>query len=565
MIYRHFSLVCVPPCGYTWDIGKPMTYKYCPISNSIRKGRNPMKRSRLLTPLYSDHMVLQRRKPLFFRGQSLPHDIITLTLCDHTEKAKADDNGHWSLAFPPQEASEDNVLTVRDSKEELTLTDIAIGEVWLAGGQSNMEFSLAQCSEWKEYADPADRNPKVRFFYTPKVPYRNELYARKWEETGWQDIHSPGFGDWSAIGYQFGDELARTLGVTVGIIGCNWGGTSASAWMSRKAILSHDSTRIYIDEYEAGIAGQALSEQYAAYDRYEAEYNEWNRQCGELYAAHPDIEWDEVNRLLGPCQYPGPMNAGNPFRPCGLYDQMLCEIAPYTLAGFLYYQGESDDHRPKAYYDLFSGLIQNWRALWHDNTLPMMITQLTMHRYKADPDFKNWPIIREAQLRVFREDPHTGLAVIPDCGEFNEIHPKAKKPVAHRLALQALYRVYDLLGPDKAMAPIYDHMTTDGAVMTVHFQFATGLCLNGPADGFELAGSDRRYYPATARIAGPDTLLLESPEVSAPRYARYLWTNYGLPCLYGANGLPASPFRTSPVDGSEDTDGHAAIQQIMET
>ena len=127
----------------------------------------------------------------------------------------------------------------------------------------------------------------------------------------------------------------------------------------------------------------------------------------------------------------------NPFRPTGLYDTMLMRVCPYTLRGFLYYQGESDDHKPDSYYELFTALIKLWRTNWGDDDLPFILTQLPMFRYAHDPDYKHWAKIRSAQMRAYRTVKNTGMAVILDCGELDNIHPTDKKPVGERLCLQA--------------------------------------------------------------------------------------------------------------------------------
>lgn len=520
---------------------------------------------KILAPIFTSNMVLQRRKPIPFWGTVAPHDTVTLSINAFSTTCVADETGKWYITAPPMEAAVDLDLIVCDSTSRVRLQNVAIGEVWLAGGQSNMEFPLSQSTEWPLFEKPSSRNPRVRFFYTPKVPYRNEEYYEQFDLASWQTIESKGFGDWSSVGYQFAAELADELQVTIGVIGCNWGGTSASAWMSREHIMAYDDTRSYIEEFEAGIQGQSPEEQYRAYDAYLERNNAWDKKCQELYTNQPTIEWEEVQRILGPCEWPGPMNLGNPYRPCGLYDQMLMEICPYALAGFIFYQGESDDHKPHAYYHLFSEMIRNWREDWGDNELPFLFTQLPMHRYKADPDFKNWPIIREAQLRVFEEVKNTGIAIATDCGVWNDIHPKSKEQVAHRLALQALYHVYKKISERKAMSPSYDYKVLRGAILELHFKNAESLQLQGAPTQFEIAGADKVFYPATVRISGKATIELTSEDVPAPIYGRYAWTNYCIPSLFDKNGLPVSPFRTDATDGSDVTTGTAVTQQIMET
>ena len=264
-----------------------------------------------------------------------------------------------------------------------------------------------------------------------------------------------------------------------------------------------------------------------------------------VYEKDPMMAFDRVQELIGPCRYPGPMNCANFTRPSGLYAAMLKRVAPYTLRGFLYYQGESDDHRPQDYYSLLTGLIGQWRQDFGDEKLPFLLVQLPMHRYRHDPDTKSWCVIRESQMRAFQMLRNTGIAVAIDCGQFHEIHPKNKKPVGERLALQALWGVYHLIPEQEAFGPIYrDFLYRDGG-MELAFDYAREgfICRGEKISGFELAGSDGVFAEALASFEG-DRVFLRAREVKEPVMARYLWTNYGEVTVYGANGLPMAPFRT---------------------
>ncbi|MDE7300257.1 MAG: sialate O-acetylesterase, partial [Lachnospiraceae bacterium] len=376
--------------------------------------------------------------------------------------------------------------------------------------------------------------------------------------------------------------------VTVGIIGCNWGGTSASAWMDRETLSRDRELRSYIDDYEAAIAGKTEKEQIQEYREYEEYDAEWNRRAAVCYAEDPSMSWDEVQRRCGVNRWPGPMCCINPFRPAGLYECMLKRVMPYTLRGFLYYQGESDDHKPRMYDRLFSELIMKWRGDWGDFSLPFLMVQLPMHRYEADPDYRHWCLIREAQMKVFETVKNTGIAVILDCGEFNEIHPKDKVPVGERLALQAMWLVYGTRTGREAFGPIYRSAVIRGDRIELHFDHADGgFEIRGDGSGFEVAGEDGVYYPAAAVTDGLQqssvqasdaqdmerentqpggVLWVSAPQVPAPRCARYCWTNYGPVNYFGKNGLPLAPFRTSREDaGNSEAEAHATeIHQVME-
>ena len=164
-----------------------------------------------------------------------------------------------------------------------------------------------------------------------------------------------------------------------GVVGCNWGGTSASHWIDRDSILSDDETRIYVDEYDEKTAGKSAEEQKKEYDKYVEHITWWDAEAKKIWAVRPDASWDELIDKLGPNQWPGPVCMYTPFRPAGLYECMISRIMPYTLRGVIYYQGESDDHRPEAYYKLFSILIRKWREYFEDPELPFILLDFTTH------------------------------------------------------------------------------------------------------------------------------------------------------------------------------------------
>ncbi len=358
---------------------------------------------------------------------------------------------------------------------------------------------------------------------------------------------------WSAVGYYFAKELSKRLGVTVGIIGCNWGGSSASAWIKRE-YLEHDSRlKPYLDDYDNAIAGKTDEEMIKEFDEYVVKQTIWDRNINEYIAANPGVKWAKVIELFGENRYPGPMGIKNPMRPCGLYETMVSRIAPYTITGVLWYQGESDDHRPHTYEYLLKTLIQNWRNAWKDKELPFMIVQLPMFIYEDTPDTKSWAYIREAQENVYLSVKNTGLAVCLDCGEFNNIHPVDKAPVGHRLYMQAMTEVYGLMGYSMSLPPLYDNFEIiDDAVLIHLMNCEKGLggknedCLGG----FEVAGADGVYYPADATVKLP-YLELRSEKVPNPQNARFMWTNYAEVSLFGVNGLPLAPFRTDRFEEQE--------------
>ena len=490
--------------------------------------------------VFSDRMVLQRNKCINVFGEGDDGAAVTVEFEGNIVKTQVK-NGRWNAVLPPHIAGEGYEMTVRCGDEFKKFTDIAVGEVWLAGGQSNMEYELRNCTTGAQHLEN-DKGVNVRFYYTQKNPYIDEKFLEDEAKMGWAKFEGESPKCWSAVGYIFAKELSEKLGCVVGVIGCNWGGTKACNWMSRESLSADTDMRYDLDLYDKAIEGKTTEELDRIYKEYEDYHTAWEKKSAEYYTTVENPTWGGCLEYCGENKYPGPLAPRNPFHATGLYDSMVKRVCPYTINGFIYYQGESDDDRPQYYYKMLRGLITLWREDWGDDELPFLIVQLPMHRYSGDSDRKHWCLIREAQEKAFRTIKNTGLAVILDCGEFNEIHPKDKEQVGHRLALQSMNLVYGDK-ETKAFAPLYKfHIVKDNGI-EVHFDYAEGFSLTGEKCGFEIAGSDGVYKPADFEIRGKKIFVF-SPDVSEPLNVRYQWTNYGEVTLYGDSGLPIAPFRT---------------------
>ena len=566
----------------------------------------------------SNHCVFQREKNISLFGTGPCPATITAELFDrkNTLLAKnqvASSSSRWLIQLPPLPAHNDCTLKIACYKKaddaaplsdtsligEKTFTDISIGEVWLAGGQSNMEFELQNCTEGPDELKN-EKAPNVRFYYTNKIGWMDDHFFEAERNTCWQTWDSQYKTAWSAVGYFFAKKLAQDLNqanksdqneetITVGVIGCNWGGTSASAWMSRESLEKDIDLKTYVDEQEEATKGKSIQQQCEEYDKYEIENNEWQTKCAEYYAKDPNMEWDEVQRLLGPCPWPGPRSCKNPYRPAGLYECMLKRIIPYTLKGVIWYQGESDDHKPRSYAKLFTNMIDQWRSDWHDNQLPFVFVQLPVNRYKQDKDFKHWCLIREAQQKVHDTVKNAWMTCTFDLGQYNDIHPKAKKELAERMEKIAWSKVYG----NNTLEPVFSPMLKSYIITGNKIQLTFDNTENGfevhdilsdglskmmmeyyrqmeerqgnkvpeHFTGFEIAGADGLYYPADFTLSG-NQITLTCDKVPAPASARYLWYNYCPAIVYAKNGLPLAPFRTCDDDATKATE-HAEIQQIM--
>lgn len=495
-----------------------------------------------VAPIFSSHMVLQREKAIRIWGEGNNGDRITVAIGENNRKAVVKE-GKWMVSMPSMKAGGPVEVKVTNGVENINFVDVMIGDVWLAGGQSNMELELQNCKNGKEELEQAN-NKNLRIYYTLQQSYIDEEAIKKEEENSWQVCSSDTAARITAVGYFYGRELTEELNIPIGIIGCNWGGTSASAWISREMLERDEETRTYVNEYDEAVKNYTLDEYDKLRDKYFVDYDKWKVIADKLYEENPEILWSEVLKIAGECPYPEPLGPKSPFRAAGLYETMLKRVAPYTLKGFIYYQGESDDHKPTTYGNLLTMLIDQWRRDWMDYELPFLYVQLPMYIARGDEDRKNWAILREQQMKVHKTIKNTGLAVVLDCGEFNNIHPLDKQTVGHRLALQALYHVYkkDI----EAYGPLYQSIEINEEKAILTFKHAEdGFIIKGDhIVGFEIAGDDQVFYKANVKIEG-EKIIVKAPEVEAPEYVRYQWTNYDEVTVFGQNGIPLAPFRSN--------------------
>lgn len=492
-----------------------------------------------VAPIFGNEMVLQRGKNICVFGTGEDGAIIRAELCGFTTSCVITD-GKWSVVFPPMGACRYMNMTVTDAEtgEFVHFSNVAIGEVWLAGGASNMELELSQC-EGGEEALANDNAKDVRYYKFPKVTAADPDYAEQLQNTAWTTFaNRDAVQHWSAVGYFCAKEMSEHLGVTVGIIECTCGGTSASCWLDRD--YSRGGAAVYFDEYDAYLAGRTVEEAIAEYREYEEYQREWAKKRAELLKSNPQASDAEIVNVCGDSKFPGPHAPCNPRSPGVLFNSVVKYICPYTLGGVLWYQGESDEVHPHAYYTLMTQLIRNWREAWHDDTIPFVLGQLQMFAGE-NPDGEAWCLIREAQMRIYNTIKNTGIAVLADCGERDEPHPADKRPVGHRFAMQALDIVYG--GCDGAFAPALKSAIWRGDTVELQFSNARGgFKVNGDPEGFEVCGEDGVFHPAYVDISG-ERIFVTAEDVLNPCGVRYLWRNYANVTVFSAFDLPLAPFR----------------------
>jgi len=494
-----------------------------------------------LPAIFSDGAVLQRDEPLTIWGWDEPGATVTVTLGEQQARGAADASGRWSVELAPLSAGGPIELSVRSSTDQtLIIGDILIGEVWLCAGQSNMTLSFADGAVDIGNSVASARYPRIRLFNVPRAIMDEPLDdLRVNREAGlgvWRTCTPETAGHFPAVGFYFGRELHEALDVPIGLIHSSFGGTRAESWTARDALERRPSLKPLLDRWDADVNAFDPDAARAAYER---QMTVWRQAAQRAEAAHETAP-------------PEPRLPENPAeskrRPSVLYNGMIAPLTPYTLAGVILYQGESNVVRAFQYRTLFPALIESWRTGFHAPDLPIYFVQIAPYAYgiRADPQGHALPELREGQLLAMKQAPHTGMVVIHDTvDDPSNLHPPRKDVVGHRLALWALSQRYHRAGVVYS-GPIYKDFAVHGDQIVVRFEHVgSGLASSDgePLTEFQIAGEDRMFHPAEARIDG-NTVAVHSDVVARPVAVRLGWRDLAQPNLINREGLPASPFRT---------------------
>lgn len=475
-----------------------------------------------LPKMLSDHAVLQRRGPIRIWGWATPGARLTVALHGQSVPATADRIGEWTAWLMPEEAGGPYTLTVAGDGETKTLSDLLIGDVWLASGQSNMEMPLKGFMPGAPLKDSAKEiaaatKPQLRLLM---VEHRVSDYPLDDVKDGWTTCTPETAASFSAVAYFFGREIAAKEHVPVGLIDSTWGGTPADSWVSMEAFGTDAN----------------LIPAFASRGRFEA-----NIAHGEAMQAAEKREIDAA-KAAGK---PAPSFMWHPFpgswQPAALYNGMIAPLTNYSIKGFLWYQGETNSAPDRAphYATLFRALIEDWRGHFAQGELPFLYAQISSFHAPGE----EWGILRDAQRRALALTG-TAMAMTTDVGDPDNVHPADKQTVGARMAAAARGMVY---GETVEYAPpLFREVTTEAGGMRVWFDHARGLRnMGAKLEGFEVAGADHRFLAAEAMVEG-ETVRLRS-SVAAPVYARYAWSNVTPTPLLNAAGLPASTFTSEEV------------------
>ncbi len=475
-----------------------------------------------LPAVLADHMVIQRDRPVHLWGRSSPGETVSVEFHGNSATVVASAIGTWGVYLPPVKAGGPFEITIK-GENSITLADVLVGDLWVASGQSNMEFPLSGAVNGAEEVASATY-PAMRLFH---VEHRVASYPLDDVEAhGWQPCTRESAAEFSAVAYFFGRKLRQDLNVPIGLIETNWGGTVAEAWTSLRALSSDASLMPVFREWSR------LSDDTVTQKLYrEQQLRKWQEAVDRAKAegrTPPDRPWK------------GNVDSGE-WEPAGLYNGMIAPLTPLPIRGVIWYQGESNagPERYQTYARLFQTMIQDWRRAWGEEDFPFLFVQLA--GYKTGEGSK-WPELRDAQRQAL-ELKNTGMAVAIDIGNPTDIHPKDKQDVGLRLALAAQAISYG--EHVEYSGPMFREAAPEGASIRVWFNHAgAGLeTRNGELETFEVAGRDQHFVPAQARIDG-DTVVASAATVPKPVYVRYGWCDYCACNLYNKDGLPASPFQS---------------------
>ena len=501
-------------------------------------------------------MILQRDKPARIWGFGNAGQVVTVSFAGQTLRAETDDDGKWSLNLGPLTANaRGRDLVILSEDQKVTLRDVLVGDIWILGGQSNMEASLKNIQDGELEILAANR-PAIRLLTIPlrALPDPQDDFARLDEYNSWSRV-TERKGEWSvctpetvplfaAVGYVFGRRLHQVTGVPIGLVDTSWGGTTVEAWVSRETLAAIPEAAPLLASWDKRIGAYDAQRSLAdAVRRWEGRAKNLRRQ-GKTVPPKPTK--------------PRPSPAFDRNNPGAAHNAVLHPISGMAVKGAIFYQGINNavgGARPAMYAKTFAALIPEWRRVFRDPKLPFGFCQMVSWGFPPKLDETEnlmatpAPFIRESQLKAHLAHPDTGFVVAYDLGHI-QMHSPYKVPLGERLARWALATQYGKKLTYKTPLHRSSH-EQDGAII-VEFDQAIHPRHGGRAEilGFAIAGADRHFYPALAKLHKADAVRVSSVHVPHPVAVRYAWATHPFGTLVGAgsNGLPAAPFRTDDWD-----------------
>jgi sialate O-acetylesterase len=440
-----------------------------------------------LPSIFGDNMVLQQQTDVAIWGTATKNSTVKVTTSWNKKSfsAKAGSDGRWKVKVSTPSAGGPYDVSVSEGKT-ITLKNVLIGEVWVCSGQSNMEMPVRgymnQPVIGSNEAIATSSNPEIRLFTVTKA---SNLQPQDDFTGSWKICEPDNVSQFSATAYFFGLMLNKALKIPVGLVNTSWGGTRIEPWISEAGLKNFDFVKLP--------------------DK---------NQTGTL----------------------------SPQTPAVLFNAMINPVVGYGIRGAIWYQGESNRNEADQYVKLLPGMVENWRSLWGIGEFPFYYVQIAPFNY--GPTGLNSAYLREAQLKAASAIKNIGMACIMDIGEEYCIHPADKKTGGDRLAYQALVKTYGKKGFSPE-GPVLKEMKVEGPIIKLTFDNAVnGLTSFGKElSCFEVAGANKRFYPAKAFFAGPGITMF-SQFVNEPVAVRYAFKDFIIGDLFNTEGLPASSFRT---------------------
>ena len=520
-----------------------------------------------LPTVFSDHMVLQREMTVPIWGKATAASAVQVDFAGQSVKTHADKTGAWRVQLSPMKASaESRVLTIRvgvgDEQIEHQIQDVLVGEVWLAGGQSNMyrPFRMLVGD-----ANQKSHQPVVEYLRN-EVATANDGLLRQFRSAKVVSVDQPQFkgrGAWlkavpgsvnefSCTAYFFARELRRELDVPVAFLSCNLGGTKIEAWMPRESFETTGKLKEYyrdqIADHDKAIAAWDNAHERAEYQKALAAWKK-KKATGKKAGREPrKPEAPQSSKHV----------------PGTLYNGVIHPVATFGIRGFIWYQGESNsEHFPEEYGNRLVALVNGWRQAWgqgdNQNDLHFFWCQLASYKTANDQpvaDDNRYVLVKDGQRHALKLS-NTGMAVLNDIGDATDVHPKNKIDAGKRLSLWALNRAY---GQQEVVCsgPLYRDARVDNGKVVISFDHANGGLMVGqkhlmepaveskfPLQRFQICGRDGRWVWGSAEITGPDTVTVWHADIKQPVEVRYAWSaNAGDANLYNRTGLPAAMFKT---------------------
>ncbi|MCG6157289.1 sialate O-acetylesterase [Rubinisphaera margarita] len=486
-----------------------------------------------LPNVFTDHMVLQRNQENPVWGWDEPGTEVQVSIAGQSHSAKAGKDGRWEVKLDALSAGGPHTLKVAGSSEE-EIKDVLVGEVWVCSGQSNMAWNVGSAND-PDLEQLTANYPQIRLL---SVPNRASQESEKNFDGSWVVCSPDTVKDFSAVGYFFGRQLHQTLDVPIGLIDNAWGGSAAEAWIRRDVIEKDERFSDLLAQWKQ------TEENYdheATMARFQESLNKWEEAAKKAKA-------DGKSPPSRPRSPRDPL-AGN-HRPGNLYGGCLHPIVGYGIKGAIWYQGESNAGRAYQYRDLFPLMIEHWRNVWNQGDFSFYWVSLADYRRETEsPTDSSWAELREAQTMTLAL-PNTGEAIITDLGEADDIHPRNKQDVAKRLARLALKHDYDY--DIVAGSPRYEsHEINDGKVTVTFTNVGTQLDTFDVREpiGFTIAGEDRVFVPAEAKVVSGNKIEVWSSNVQKPVAVRYAWADNPVCNVQNTLGQPLTPFRTDDWEG----------------